>query len=193
MQFQPLPRSAAWQHLEAREGFESVFASVANGGVVLTGHTAAVEEGVAWAVHYVIELDVAWRTRGAVVTGWSERGRRETTIELGADGRWRVDGVERPDLDDCPDIDLESSACTNTLPVHREALAVGDSAPALAVYVRADDLRVERLEQRYTRLPDGPDGLRYDYESPAFETYCVLSYDRSGLVVDYPGIARRAF
>jgi hypothetical protein len=52
--------------------------------------------------------------------------------------------------------------------------------------VRAD-LRVERLEQRYTRL----DARRYEYFSPASGFEAVLVYDDDRLVRDYPGIALR--
>ena len=65
-------------------------------------------------------------------------------------------------------------------------------ADAPAAYVRALDLSVERLEQRYVRLADGERGQRYHYTSPAFGFECELAYDESGLVLDYPGIAVRA-
>jgi hypothetical protein len=34
--------------------------------------------------------------------------------------------------------------------------------------------------------------LQYDYGAPAFGFTARLVYDSSGLVLDYPGIARRA-
>jgi hypothetical protein len=50
---------------------------------------------------------------------------------------------------------------------------------------------VERLEQTYARLPDDGEHARYEYVAPAFGFDAVLTYDRFGLVVDYPGIAVR--
>jgi uncharacterized protein len=58
--------------------------------------------------------------------------------------------------------------------------------------VRALDLGVERLEQRYLRTDDGGSRERYDYAAPGFEFRCELVYDEYGLVLDYPGIAVRA-
>jgi hypothetical protein len=52
-------------------------------------------------------------------------------------------------------------------------------------------LRVERLEQTYARLPDEGERARYEYVAPAFDFSAVLTYDRFGLVLDYPGIAVR--
>jgi hypothetical protein len=80
----------------------------------------------------------------------------------------------------------------NSLPVHRLGLRVGERADAPAVYVRAPILRVERLQQSYARLADdGGERGRYDYVAPAFDFRTVLTYDRFGLVLNYPGIAVR--
>jgi hypothetical protein len=188
MPFDTFPASAAWRHHPARDGFEAAFFGVASGGVVLAGQTAAVEDGVAWAVGYEIEVDGRWRTRRARAWGRTADGERHVTVEGDGAGHWRVDGEPAPQLDGCLDVDLESSACTNTLPVHRLALAEGEAAASPAVYVRALDLRVERLEQRYTRRAG-----HYDYAAPAFDFAARLTYDAAGLVVDYPGLATRAF
>jgi hypothetical protein len=92
----------------------------------------------------------------------------------------------------CFDVDLEASACTNALRVHRLGLRVGEQADAPAAYVRAPVLRVERLEQSYARLEsDGDERARYDYAAPAFDFTAILTYDRFGFVLDYPGIAVR--
>jgi hypothetical protein len=96
-----------------------------------------------------------------------------------------------PQLTGCLDVDLEASACTNAFPVHRLGLEVGQAADAPAVYVRARDLSVERLEQSYKRLPNDGEHSRYHYVAPTFNFRAVLVYDVFGLVLDYPGIAVR--
>ena len=192
MPFDEPPRCAAWRHRDAREGFEVVFLVARTEGRTADGTTTAVEAGEAWAVRYAIALDRAWLTRRAVVTGEMAAGRREVALDSDGAGHWRVDGRPVPQLDGCLDVDLESSSLTNAFPVHRLALQVGQHAEAPAAYVRALDLRVERLEQRYERLPDPGGGERYHYAAPAFGFECELVYDRFGLVLDYPGIATRA-
>jgi hypothetical protein len=93
----------------------------------------------------------------------------------------------RARLDGCLDVDLESSALTNAFPVHRLGLDVGERADTPAAYVRALDLSVERLEQSYVRLDDDDGGRRrYHYAAPGFAFECELTYDDSGLVLDYP-------
>ena len=75
--------------------------------------------------------------------------------------------------------------------MNRLALDVGEDADAPAVYVRAPNLRIARLEQRYARQPDDGASARYDYASPAFDYRDVIVYDDLGLVLEYPGIAVR--
>jgi uncharacterized protein len=191
MAFAAPPEFAAWRHRDARDGFEVVFLRAAGGGYHLDGHTAAVEDGEAWAVRYRITLDGAWRTRGARVSGRSASGEHALVVDADGNGGWRVNGAEVPALDGCLDLDLESSACTNAFPVHRLGLQVGEEADAPAAYVRALDLSVERLEQRYVRMEDDAARQRYDYTSPAFDFRAELIYDGSGLVLAYPGIATR--
>ncbi|MQA73067.1 MAG: hypothetical protein GEU88_01720 [Solirubrobacterales bacterium] len=186
-----MPALAACRHREVREGFEVLFLSRERDGIRLDGHATGLEEGEAWGIRYSIVLDRRWRTRSARIAGRSRGGARELGIEADGAGGWTVDGAPAPHLAGCPDIDLEASAFTNALPVNRLGLEVGGRAEAPAAYVRAVDLRVERLEQSYARLPDDGPRSRYDYESPEFEFAAVLTYDRFGLILDYPGIAVR--
>lgn len=186
-----LPSTAAWRHLGVRDGFEVLFLRRGQEGFELDGYSTAVEDGRAWGTSYALRLDAAWRTRSAHIVGRSEQGAHEVLIERDATGHWSVDGQPAPQLGGCVDVDLEASAFTNALPVNRLALEVGQQADAPAAYVRALDLRIERLEQQYTRLPNEGERSRYDYRAPRFDFRCVLVYDEFGLVLDYPGIAVR--
>jgi len=167
---------AAWDHVGERRGVEVVSFD----GTRFEGNAAFID---AWVLRYVIELDDHWRTITAEITNWLSA----TRLEHDGDGHWQVDGTHVPELDGCLDVDLESSALTNAFPVNRLNLEVGERAEAPAAYVRAGDLRVERLEQQYVRLDD----TRYHYSAPRFDFECDLVYDEAGLVSDYPGIATR--
>jgi uncharacterized protein len=191
MSFNDLPASAAWRHGGSREGYEAVFLRADDTGYRLDGHTVATEAGHAWVVRYTISLNEQWITTAARIWGWSHKGSRTVQLETHVSGQWQIDGSVVPELDGCIDVDLESSCCTNTIPVHRLRLGVGQSAEVPAAYVRARDLSVQRLEQRYTRVDDENSHQRYDYHAPAFEFDARLIYDESGLVIEYPGIGSR--
>jgi hypothetical protein len=180
--FSDLPPYAAWRFVDAVDGFEVMYAEPGR----LRGHTSAVEAGEAYAVSYEITLDDRWRTREVRVSSDTVAGTRSTVLLSDGEGRWSVDGLPAPHLDGLVDVDLEASASTNTLPVHRLELPVGEDTVASAVYVQALDLAVRRLDQTYRRLDDH----HFDYRSEG-DFAAVLSYDASGLVIDYPGIAVR--
>ncbi|MBJ7457387.1 MAG: putative glycolipid-binding domain-containing protein [Thermoleophilia bacterium] len=185
----PLPPFAAWRHVGAREGFEVVF--LQEDGRRAEGHTTAIEDGEPFSVGYTIELDARHRARRARISARSRRGTATVRIDGDGEGGWRVNGRPVAGLDGCLDVDFESSALTNAFPVRRLGLAPGEQAEAPAVYVRALDLAVERLEQTYARRPPLRSGEGYDYACPAFDTRCTLVYDAAGLVLDYPGLAVR--
>ncbi|MEX0152997.1 putative glycolipid-binding domain-containing protein [Microbacterium sp. LMI1-1-1.1] len=190
MELQRLPQGAAWSHRGARDGFEVAFFRPLGSGYRISGHTSADEDSTRWSVGYEVEVDAAWTTTRVRATTLTEGGERDVALRCDG-GRWSVDGEFRPDLDGCHDVDFESSAVTNTLPLHRLALGEGVGVDVPAVFVRADDLRVERLEQRYTLLARSADSLTFHYASTTFGFACKLRYDGAGLIVDYPGIAVR--
>jgi uncharacterized protein len=185
------PTAAAWRHRDARVGFEVVFFEPRDDGQLIDGCTTGIEDSTHWIVRYAITLDHASRTRRARITNRTPSGAAEVRLETDGAGRWTVDGEHASHLDGCLDVDLESSALTNAFPVRRMRLPVGADADAPAAYVRAVDLAVERLEQRYVRVADSDGGACYDYTAPAFDFAARLVYASDGLVRDYPGIAVR--
>jgi hypothetical protein len=192
MKFVDPPPTAAWAHRGARQGFEVAFFERNEGGHLITGCTTALEDAQMWAVDYQIQLDPHWITRRARVAGRSAAGSRTVVLEADGKGSWTVDGQAASQLRGCLDLDLEASAMTNAFPMHRLALEVGDRTVTSAAYVRATNLTVDRLEQTYARSEDDGERQTYDYGAPAFDFACTLSYDRSGLVLTYPGLAVRA-
>ncbi len=87
-------------------------------------------------------------------TGTLQEGERVRRLESDGQGRWRIDGSWDGNLDGCLDVDLESSACTNVIPIRRLSLQVGETASAPAAFVHAQDLSVTRLDQSYARLAE---------------------------------------
>lgn len=131
-------------------------------------------------VRYSVACDDAWQTHTVVVDATIGHERRELRLAAGG-GHWTVDGQPRSDLDGCVDVDLGVTPATNTLPIRRLNLAVGESREVVAAWVRFPALDMRPLAQRYTRLGEHT----YHYESDTGFS-AALTVDDLGLVISYP-------
>jgi len=131
------------------------------------------------AVSYGLETNGNFETRRVSVRRYESRGEGRLIIEV-RDGVWLVNGRARRDLADCRDVDFEFSPVTNTLPIRRKPLKMGQLVGLTAVWVRFKTLEVMPLRQSYGRL----DTREYRYRS-ATGFSAKLEVDRFGLVGRY--------
>lgn len=113
------PSGASWNHIGASDGFEIAFFADLSAGHRLTGHTTAQASSDLWSVGYDVTVDLSWRTTAVHAFNLTATGRSELTLTRDDAGNWTANGEPRPELDGCIDVDFESSAVTNTLPLHR--------------------------------------------------------------------------
>jgi hypothetical protein len=85
------------------------------------------------------------------------------------------------------DVDISVTPATNTLPIRRLSLDIGDTAPVDAAWIRVPDMIIERLPQQYTRTSD----FHYRYESGNGAFTAVLEVDDAGVVVRYGDLWER--
>jgi hypothetical protein len=150
-------------------------------GWSLAGTLARRFKGGTMVANYEIRTDRGWRTQEAQVEGLLKGRHAEVRLEVRR-GRWFVNGRGRDDLKGCLDVDLGASPVTNTLPIKRAGLGVGEKADLTAAWVRFPDLDVVPLDQSYERLG----GSRYIYRSSSgFKAEVVT--DGFGLVRKYGG------
>lgn len=147
----------------------------------LVGTAVFEHDGKACRLDYRVACDTEWRTVSTRVSGWI--GDDAIEIEIAADesGRWTLDGEEQPQVEGCVDVDLNFSPSTNTLPIRRLNLAVGDAVPVRAAWLRFPEFRLELLEQVYRRT--GEDTYRYESAGGSFAA--DLRANPAGLVVEY--------
>jgi uncharacterized protein len=128
-----------------------------------------------------------------VTTGLRAETRGEglhNTLDLwrSEEGRWTVNGEDLPELEGALDCDLGLSPLTNSMPVLRHALLhQADSFDFVMAWVSVPDLALHASPQRYTGLGDGV--VRFESLDDSFTA--DITFDDDGLVLDYPGIARR--
>lgn len=141
--------------------------------------------GTPYGLHYRVVTDVNWGTREV----WL-RMTNGVYLHIFTDGQgnWRDDkGNTLPGLEGCVDVDIAATPFTNTLPIRRLNMKVGQPTELVMAYVPLPSLQMCPDSQRYTRIAE----QRYLYESTDRSFSAELNVDEDGLVIDYPGLFRR--
>jgi hypothetical protein len=179
-------KNVLWRRLDIA-GHEACRLTARSTGCQIAGAAVFTYEGQACRQDYVVACDERWRTLSAVVSGWV--GERDVEVEVTREesGLWRLNGAEVPAVAGCIDIDLNFSPATNTLPIRRLDLEIGQTASVRAAWLRFPSFALELLEQTYTRL----ESQLYRYESAGGRFVASVGVDEVGLVVDYGEIWAR--
>jgi uncharacterized protein len=152
-------------------------------GTILTlVHDAATE------ARYEITCDHSFRTKAANIS--ARDGVGERTLKIAAEsGRWYENGIENQTVAGAIDIDLGWSPSTNTLPIKRLGLKIGQTSGEFnATWVRFPELTLQPLPQEYLRLGD----RKYRYSSRGGAFVAELLVDEDDLVLGYEGFWQRA-
>jgi len=137
-------------------------------------------------VEYAVSCDETWRTRYVLLVD-AASGRRLELLATGR-GHWTDgDGEPLPELRGALDVDISATPFTNTLPIRRLALAVGESAEIVTAFVAVPALTVSSERQRYTRTAQ----RSYLFESLDADFEREITVDDDGLVLEYPGLFSR--
>jgi hypothetical protein len=179
-----------WRRLDV-PGREQARIDRTDTGWRLNGELEAKEAGVTVRLRYMIDCDVAWRTLAAVIEGEANGAPLRFVLTADGSGHWTRDGAPAPELAGALDIDLGFTPATNTLPIRRLALAVGESAPVRSAWLRFPELRLEPLEQTYTRESDRI--YRYNALVDNEPFIAQLDTDAFGRVLHYEGLWEAEF
>jgi uncharacterized protein len=157
----------------------------------LMGALEVEEAEVAASLRYTIDCDERWHTRAALIEGTASG--RPIRVALVADGAgaWRRDGESLPALAGALDVDLGFTPATNTLPIRRLGLAVGERRPVRSAWLRFPELRLEPLEQTYTREAERVFRYRAMVDGEPF--VARLDTDAFGRVLRYEGLWEAEF
>jgi hypothetical protein len=154
---------------------------------------------------YKLETRSDFITSGLLVTarggGWSRRldlrrlrsGRWTARTSSRGHAEMPAPGGDMNAVDKALDCDLALSPLTNSMPVLRHGLLEGGGPVDLVMaWVSVPDLSVHASHHRYTFLRKSDEISVVRYESESRDFVAELTFDADGLVVDYPGIGRRA-
>jgi len=103
-------------------------------------------------IRYAITCNDKWTTRACTVNVESAGSARRIKLQVSDDSVRVRDAARMGEFAGIADIDLGFSPCTNTLPIRRLALAVGETARVTVAWLRFPGFEVVRAEQVYSRL-----------------------------------------
>jgi hypothetical protein len=195
-------RAVAWVK---EDPFGVEFAEVNLGPNHLTAHGVAIaSDPISYRLDYTLETAAEFVTSRLHVVSRGQGWRRAIELERDDRGSWKLSVEEEGTVDLPPpggdpaafagalDCDLGLSPVTNLMPVLRLGLiSDGDPVELTMAWVSVPDLSVQPDGQRYAFVSADRDQRVIRYEAIDGSFAANITVDPDGLVIDYPGIARR--
>ena len=195
-------RAIAWVK-ENGLGFEFADVDLQSRSLAASG-VAIGTAPVAYRLDYKLATTDGFITSELLVTtrgdGWS----RSLALRRDGSGTWTIDtamdgflalpepGGDEAEFSAALDCDLALSPLTNSMPVLRhDLLEAGGPVDLLMAWVSAPDLAVYASRQRYRFVRKQGETSVIRYESRDSDFVSEVTFDRDGLVVDYPQLGRR--
>lgn len=175
-------KSIIWRRFEAvgaGHEFARVFSESEK--CFLEGAAIFVDEKKFCKLDYKIECDANWETLSAKISGFIGEEKIEIEIAAQLNGIWTMNGEEISAVRNCTDVDLNFSPVTNTLPIRRLNLQVGEKREVRAAWLRFPSFKLELLEQIYERIGEN----KYAYESAGGSFRVEIETDEFGLATRY--------
>jgi hypothetical protein len=130
-----------------------------------------------------------WSLHSAEHVVATQHSTRSLALRSDGKGQWQhADGGTMDELDGCMNIDIWPTPFTNSFPIRRVPMAVGERRQVQVAWISAPDLTVCPKTQAYTRLGDRL-YLFEDLDGSGFKA--ELAVDEDGIVLDYPPLFRR--
>ena len=156
-------RTVAWQSLWAGQHPGAGMEHLQVDGGRADGVIVAFDEALGpMRIAYRIACDPQWRVREARVMRTAQGPLEELWLRGDGEGGWHQgDGSGREDLRGCIDVDIWPTPFTNSLPLWRTRLRVGERREFRMAWIDAAALTVRAQPQAYTRLAE----RRYLFEN----------------------------
>ena len=156
---------------------------------LVTSHIKGELKNIPTDIVYTMDIDEDWYLRSLSISAVASS---ELLLSLQKDehGQWHHgDRTLSTEFDSCFDVDLSLTPFTNSLPMNRLKLTTGSTREISVIYIHWPDLTLKPLRQRYTNMGDD----LYKYENLESGYSALLSVDKEGMVIDYPGVWKRVY
>ncbi|MGK4566276.1 putative glycolipid-binding domain-containing protein [Flavobacterium sp. 3HN19-14] len=175
-----------WKGLDKISSNENCRVEKTDSGYIASSNVTGILDDISYHCEYEIMTDNQWKTIGFQLTirvGW-----KELVLEIQkSHGKWIGENGELSDFDDCHDIDISVTPFTNTLPINRLSLEIGQPQTIKVIYIDVLKQEVYPIEQIYTKISKHT----YRYENTTNDFKAEITVDDNGFVIDYPNLFGR--
>ncbi|HTM02389.1 MAG TPA: putative glycolipid-binding domain-containing protein [Vicinamibacterales bacterium] len=178
--------TSTWNNDAERSGLEHLLLGDRMADSIVLGFD---DERGAFRLSYRLTWDESWRVRDVQLAVLSGHQAKSLHLHTDGSGHWRyADGPLLDALEGCIDVDIWPTPFTNSFPIRRMPIPVGERREFRVAWILAPDLTVCAQPQAYTRVADrlylfeNLDGSGFKAELPV---------DEDGIVVDYPQLFHR--
>ena len=175
-----------WQRTDLA-GLERLALDVSPAGISAMSSLICVEDG-GYRLDHSWEMSPDWRVHSVQVEKWGAGRPVRLRLERNGNG-WKVDGMQRPDLDGADEPDLSVTPFCNSFPIRRLMGEKRDTLTVDTCYIDAALMTVTRSRQRYDWLR--PKFLRYVDLGLHSGFEAILQVDNEGLVIAYENLFER--
>lgn len=140
---------------------------------------------------YNIYCDLDWKVNKFDIQIFDGE-HKNIVLQSDGNGKWITDtGESVKKLEGCIDIDISATPFTNTIPIRRLSLKLGESREIKVVYIDIYKFSITAVNQRYTCVESNINAFKYRYENLNSGFMAEFFVDKDGLVIDYPDIFKR--
>jgi uncharacterized protein len=156
--------------------------------VIVNSTIVGIYNGKIYRVEYLIRLNESWETCYCCVKSQLNDEIKKLEVEKDQN-RWSLNGKYVDNFDGCTDVDIPLTPFTNSLPINRLKLSLGQEENIDIIYIDVLADSIKRVKQKYRRISSGV----YKYENIPNDFEAEIKVDNEGFVVEYPQLFTRTF
>lgn len=175
-----------WKGIEY-ESLENCLITATEEGAEISSTIVGQYDGKIYLIDYQIKTNSHWETIFVSIESRINNHTQHRQFEGDGQGNWRRNGKVSAQYGDCIDVDIPLTPFTNSLPINRLKLAIGETKFIKVVYLDLLAEEFKSVEQKYSRLKEDV----YHYENVPNDFEAEITVDSQGLVIDYPQLFTR--
>ena len=139
-------------------------------------------------VEYLIMLNESWEAYYCFVKSQFNDEIKELELEKDQN-KWSLNGKYNDSFDGCTDVDIPLTPFTNSLPINRLKLSLGQEENIDIIYIDLFENSIKHVKQKYRRISSE----LYKYENVPNDFEAEIKVDKEGFVIDYPQLFTRTY